>query len=181
MSKSKQKVVEGKTLKQWLDQELKPQTVSLWGQPQVFTPVLISDKFGDGKQLVSLHNINQRPRYWLALVSSSWDFTTEERDMTEAQKRQRDKNECMIADAARYEFGSHQEYPYLYPDDFAAKRKELIESGDKEGCHGSEFDDVANFETHEEYAKNWDYPMICIESFWVSSVVNFGKSKADKV
>lgn len=172
--------IEGKTLKQWIDQELKPQTVSLWGQPEVFTPVLIGDKFGDGKQLVSLHSLNQRPRYWLALVSSSWDFTTEERDMTEDETRQRDKKECMIADAARYEFGSHQEYPYLYPDDFAAKRKELMESGDDEGCHGSEFEDVANFETHEEYAQNWNYPMICLDSFWVCSIVNFKKGGSNE-
>ena len=49
---------------------LKPQHTEHWGSWYDFTPVLLDKVYGDGKQLLMLFPINERPRYWVVRVDS---------------------------------------------------------------------------------------------------------------
>lgn len=52
---------------------LRPQKTEHWGSVYRFTPALLNTVFGDGKKLVQLFPINERPRYWVIRVDSSCD------------------------------------------------------------------------------------------------------------
>lgn len=52
---------------------LKPQHVEFWGNLCHFTPALLNKVYGDGKQLLQLFPINERPRYWVIRVDSKCD------------------------------------------------------------------------------------------------------------
>lgn len=45
----------------------------LWGQESTFTPVLISERFGDGRRLMYLSPINDRPAYFVVRVNGRGD------------------------------------------------------------------------------------------------------------
>jgi hypothetical protein len=49
---------------------LKPQCTEHWGGTYEFTPALLDKVYGNGKQLVQLFPINERPRYWIVRVDS---------------------------------------------------------------------------------------------------------------
>ena len=46
---------------------------SLWAQVTTFTPVLVSERFGDGRKLMYLSPINDRPAYFVVRVDSRSD------------------------------------------------------------------------------------------------------------
>ncbi len=46
----------------------------LWGQKHFFTPRLLGEVFGDGKQLIWISGINTRPAFWAVRVDSSWSL-----------------------------------------------------------------------------------------------------------
>jgi hypothetical protein len=50
---------------------LRPQRTSWWGNTYRFKPVRLNKVFGDGKQIVQLFPINERPRYWIVQVDSA--------------------------------------------------------------------------------------------------------------
>ena len=43
-------LVDGLTIDQWVEKETAPQSVSLWGDPITFSPVICSKIIGDGLQ-----------------------------------------------------------------------------------------------------------------------------------
>lgn len=49
---------------------LKPQRTEHWGSIYRFKPVLLDKVYGDGKQLLQLFPINERPRYWVVRIDS---------------------------------------------------------------------------------------------------------------
>ena len=53
-----------------VNEETKQKTVSLWGDEVTFTPEIASEMIGDGKQLLSIMTISQRPYYWLIRIDS---------------------------------------------------------------------------------------------------------------
>lgn len=53
-----------------LKELLEPQHTEHWGSTYDFTPALIKKRYGDGKQLVMLFPIMERPRYWVVRVDS---------------------------------------------------------------------------------------------------------------
>jgi hypothetical protein len=53
-----------------LNKLLKPQHTEMWGETYDFTPALLSKSYGDGKQLLMLFPIMERPRYWVVRVDS---------------------------------------------------------------------------------------------------------------
>lgn len=56
-----------------LTELLRPQRTEHWGSVYRFTPALLNKVYGDGKRLVQLFPINERPRYWVIRVDSSCD------------------------------------------------------------------------------------------------------------
>lgn len=58
-----------------LKEELeRPTSASLWGQPTRFRPRVLAKAFGDGRQLILIASVNQRPRYWIVRVDSGWQI-----------------------------------------------------------------------------------------------------------
>lgn len=55
--------------------ERKDSTSYLWtpGDTQPFVPRVLPHVFGDGRALLALTTLNQRPAYWVIRVDSSWD------------------------------------------------------------------------------------------------------------
>lgn len=53
-----------------LKQLLKRQRTEHWGSVSRFKPELLDKVYGDGKQLLMLFPINERPRYWVVRVDS---------------------------------------------------------------------------------------------------------------
>lgn len=49
-----------------------PTRSSLWGVEVEFTPALSSTIWGDGRTLLYVGTCNQRPRYWVVRIDSSW-------------------------------------------------------------------------------------------------------------
>lgn len=49
------------------------QTVSLWGDEIEFTPEIASEISGDGKQILQITTISQRPQFWLIRIDSKID------------------------------------------------------------------------------------------------------------
>jgi len=60
-----------KNINQAAEEEIKECEVSLWGDKMTFTPVLATSKLGDGKKLVALISLDQRPQYWLIRIDSN--------------------------------------------------------------------------------------------------------------
>ena len=61
-------------LNEAIKKETKEQTVSIWGDEVTFTPVLISEKLGNGKQLIQIGAIDFRPLYYLMLIDNHTDL-----------------------------------------------------------------------------------------------------------
>jgi hypothetical protein len=53
-----------------LDKLLKRQRTEHWGSSYRFKPALLDKVYGDGKQLLQVFPINERPRYWVVRVDS---------------------------------------------------------------------------------------------------------------
>ena len=60
---------------------LKPQRTEHWGSVCEFTPYLLRKKYGDGKQLLMLFPIMERPRYWVVRVDSKCSDRTRDDDL----------------------------------------------------------------------------------------------------
>ena len=58
--------------------ETTPRTVRHWGDTYNLEPVICTDKIGDGKQLLVLSSINQRPQVWYVLIDSSTDVESDD-------------------------------------------------------------------------------------------------------
>src|ERR1700722_6636073 len=56
------------------------QKAYLWGQPNWITPRLVSEVFGDGKQLIGIAPINYRPNYFVVRIDSTWIINNHARD-----------------------------------------------------------------------------------------------------
>lgn len=61
-----------------LDELLAPQKTEHWGSVYEFTPAMLTKTWGDGKQLVMLFPIMERPRYWIVRVDSECDDNSDE-------------------------------------------------------------------------------------------------------
>lgn len=55
------------------DVVLKRQTIEMWGSTYEFTPALVTEIFGDGKQFIKFFPMNYRPLFYLIRVDSGWD------------------------------------------------------------------------------------------------------------
>ncbi len=58
-------------MKKALRELLKPQHTEHWGSVYDFKPELLNKVYGDGKQLLMLFPIMERPRYWVVRVDSN--------------------------------------------------------------------------------------------------------------
>lgn len=76
--------MEANQLKEAIEQ---PQVVTFWGAEHTITPRLAREVFGDGRKLIALIPLNNRPNYYVVRVDSKMEFgaglTDEEHDVME--------------------------------------------------------------------------------------------------
>lgn len=70
-----------KNINEAIIEETKKQTVNLWGNEIKFTPVIATEKVGDGKQLLRIWTIDQRPQFWFIRIDSKTDVSEDDFDI----------------------------------------------------------------------------------------------------
>jgi hypothetical protein len=80
------------TIQPSLRKLLQPQKKEWWGNEYEFTPALLNKVYGDGKRLLQLFPLNERPRYWVVRVDSAcqndeslWDILDDIYDAIDEQ------------------------------------------------------------------------------------------------
>lgn len=95
----------------------KKQTVSLWGDEIEFTPEIASEIIGDGKQILQITTISQRPQFWLIRIDSKIDIECDEFDIEQFVEKleeefgRADNEEFENSDKETIDF-----YPSIYWD-----------------------------------------------------------------
>src|SRR6478609_3747194 len=59
-----------KEIRKFLKKETRKQRAYLWGNYEVFSPVVLSKIYGDGKQIIWIASIDQRPKFWIVRIDS---------------------------------------------------------------------------------------------------------------
>lgn len=133
----------GFTLQQWIEKETSLVKKSFWGVAVEFTPVLCEYVDGDGKQLIWVMSIYNRPKYWLLLIDSKTDISGDDFDLDS------------IISTIEEEFGK-----LLSDSEF---------ENDKENGHES----VEGYKNADEWNdRNFKYPMINWDGGFWGLVVN---------
>lgn len=66
MNKLQKKILHGKaTIDEWIEWETRARKAQLWGHFINIKPVVAKKIMGDGKQLIYIGTVDQRPNYWL--------------------------------------------------------------------------------------------------------------------
>lgn len=138
-----------KEIQAYIKTQTKRQRAYLWGDYQVFTPVVLSQIFGDGKQVIYIGSIDQRPKFWIARIDSSQSFEPDEFDVEK------------IVSAIEEEFGSVPETGYMTFEEF----KEAKESG------RFLFDEYTNYSSYMDDCK---YPRMDWHGGHWGTLKNFG-------
>ena len=138
-------IVNGKNIKQWIEQETKEITVSFWGAETTFFPVLCEPIFGDGLQLVYFGTIDQRPYYWLLLIDSKTDIMSDDFDIETLLEP---LEEC---------FGKSP-HDYITQEQFEKERENNFE--------------LQEYENYEEFESNFEYPMVWYSGGHYGLIVN---------
>ena len=128
--------IQGFTKEQWVEVLTQETTRTLWGDSYTFTPVICSEKLGDGEQLIWLSSIDTRPMFWLLFVDSSTDLSEIECDE--------------LVSLVEGCFGRHpyaNGFDILDKDDFEKHLKET------EG-----FEWKRDYDTYEDYLSACEYP-----------------------
>jgi hypothetical protein len=99
-----------KVLKEYLN----PHEISLWGNvhQKDFVPCILKKKFGDGKQLISIGTIDDRPKYWLARIDSSINCESRFSDISELSD---EILEAIIDEFGEYSYEEEEEHGDQYP------------------------------------------------------------------
>ena len=93
------------TMQEWIEWETRERKAQLWGDFITIKPVILENNIGDGKQLIYIGTIDQRPNYWLLKIDSKTDvssdtFNIEEYlELLEEEFGKADENDETIFDA----------------------------------------------------------------------------------
>lgn len=109
---SKEILVDGLTIEQLIERETKERTVSFWGEDCTFSPAMVSDKHGDGMQVVWLSSIDTRPLYWLLRIDSSVDLSDDE-SLSDDDKDNYGTVEELLIQIVEHEFGDVKGYEMM--------------------------------------------------------------------
>lgn len=133
----------------YINTQTKKQRAYLWGNYEVFTPVVLSKIFGDGKQIISISSIDQRPKFWIVRIDSNQSFEPDEFDIEE------------IVSAIEEEFGRVPDTGYMTFAEFreAKKSGQLF------------FDDYTNY---KDYTDDCKYPRMDWHGGQWGTLKNFG-------
>lgn len=77
-----------------------------WGHAYLVTPLLVTERFGDGKRLIWLQPLNTRPNYYVVRVDSGWKFYDEWEEGDEDFRDHLDD----ILEAVENDFGSEHDW-----------------------------------------------------------------------
>jgi len=147
------KLIDGKTLDEWIRFETIKRTVNFWGEDYEIEPVICSSIQGDGLQLVYVKSMDQRPNYWLLLIDSKTDVEDDNFDIE------------TLLEPLEEEFGREPEYYCHYKKEFIEAKEDNTHP-----CH----DDVCSYDSYEEYEKAYNFPCVWWGGGWFGQVVNFG-------
>lgn len=143
------KLIENKTLQQWIDEQSKPYKTKFWGEECMCEPYLIEKKQGDGIQLVYLMPIDSRPNFYLLLIDSSIDVKSDE-------SLPQDESEC----------GTIWEMLLRMIEEECTNIDHYTEN--KDGLYYDQYDNsIEPFE--------YEWPMLSWSGGSWGSIVNFGK------
>lgn len=120
-------------MQEWIAWETRKRKTDFWCEEYEIEPVIAAEKVGDGKQLIYIGTIDQRPHYWLIRIDSKTDINA---DLFNIEK---------YIEILEEEFGQHPENFYDLED---------FEEAKKNYC-GFE-----NFENYEDYLKDCEYPAV---------------------
>lgn len=141
------------TIEYWIEKELQPRSISLWGSVAQtdFVPEICSEVEGDGQQLIYFGTVNQRPRYWLMRIDSKHDIESEEFS---------DKIEEIVIEPLCEEFG---ETKWLSEENFTAKKNRK----------GFSDYDVEEFDNYNDWMEEYfSYPRLSIDGFHWGLIAN---------
>ena len=120
------------TMQEWIDWETRERKKEFWGEFTTIKPVISEKIIGDGKQLIYIGTIDQRPNYWLIRIDSKTDVLSDDFDIEEYLEILED------------EFGRHPN-DYFCEDEFLeAKKNGFLEE----------------YDTYKEYDSACQYPAI---------------------
>ena len=66
------------TMDEWIEWETRERKASLWGDYTTIKPVISKEIVGDGKQLIYIGTIDQRPNFWLIRIDGKIDIHSDE-------------------------------------------------------------------------------------------------------
>ena len=66
------------TMDEWIEWETRERKASLWGDYTTIKPVISKEIVGDGKQLIYIGTIDQRPNIWLIRIDGKIDIHSDE-------------------------------------------------------------------------------------------------------
>jgi hypothetical protein len=138
-----------KEIRAYIKTQTKRQRAYLWGDYCVFTPVVLSEIFGDGKQVIYIGSIDQRPKFWIARIDSKQSIEPLEFDVEQII--------CAIED----EFGRVPESGYLTFEQFKEAKK----------SNSFGFDEYQNY---REYKEDCEYPRMDWGGGHWGTLKNFG-------
>jgi len=69
------------TMQEWIEWETRERKAQLWGDFTTIKPVVSEKIIGDGKQLIYIGTIDQRPNYWLLRIDSKTDVSSDDFDI----------------------------------------------------------------------------------------------------
>ncbi len=69
------------TMQEWIEWETRERKAELWGHFTTIKPVVSEKIIGNGKQLIYIGTIDQRPNYWLLKIDSKTDVSSDDFDI----------------------------------------------------------------------------------------------------
>jgi len=71
------------TMQEWIEWETREREVVFWADPILIKPVISGNIVGDGKQLIYIGTIDQRPNKWLMRIDGKTDVSSREFNIEE--------------------------------------------------------------------------------------------------
>jgi len=68
-------------MQEWIEWETRERETEMWGDKITIKPVIAKQQIGDGKQLIYVGTIDQRPNYWLIRIDSNTDVYSSDFDI----------------------------------------------------------------------------------------------------
>jgi uncharacterized phage protein (TIGR01671 family) len=144
------------TKEQWVEALTQETTQKLWGEPTTFTPVICTEKVGDGEQLIFVESLDMRPMHWLIFIDSKSDLSD-----IDIEDFLQPLEEC---------FGRHP-----YDNNLEFRNKDEFDAYLKNNKSWE-----CNYDTYEEYLSACEYPSVLWQGGKWGMIANFRTGEYDR-